>query len=70
MKAILYFFVRQRFFASLMLFMICLTGVASLFNISLQELPASKQGETAIITEYPGVSAEEIELEITNRIEK
>ena len=70
MKTILYFFVRQRFFASLMLFMICLTGVASLFNISLQELPASKQGETAIITEYPGVSAEEIELEITNRIEK
>ncbi|MFK0570079.1 efflux RND transporter permease subunit [Endozoicomonas sp.] len=70
MRAILHFFVRQRFFASLMLLMICLTGIASLFNINLQELPASKQGETAIITDYPGVSAEEIELEITNRIEK
>ena len=70
MKSILRFFVERRFFASMMLFMVCILGTAVLYNITLQELPASKQGETSIITEFPGVSAEEIELEVTNRIEK
>ncbi|UYM16080.1 efflux RND transporter permease subunit [Endozoicomonas euniceicola] len=70
MKAFLRFFVERRFFASMVLAITCVMGIIALLNITLQELPAAKQGETVIITEYPGVSAEEIELEITNRIEK
>ncbi len=70
MEPFLRFFAEKKFFASMMLALVCVLGVMALFHLRLQEYPASAQGETSITTHYPGASAHEIELEITNRLEK
>ncbi|MTI15760.1 efflux RND transporter permease subunit [Rhodobacteraceae bacterium RKSG542] len=69
MSAFLRFFIDRPFFASVTLCMVCLIGIASLYTITVQDLPAAQLGEISITTSYPGSSADEVELRITNPIE-
>ncbi len=49
--------------------MILLLGLFSLYRINLSELPKIDIGEVVISTYYPGASPEDVELNVTNKLE-
>ncbi len=59
-RAVTYFFV----------FLLAVGGVASFLQLGQLEDPAFTVKTAVVVTEYPGASPEEVELEVTNRIEK
>lgn len=50
-------------------FLLVLAGIASFFSLGQLEDPAFSIKTAVIMTQYPGASAEEVELEVTDRIE-
>ncbi len=50
--------------------MVLLTGAMSLMQLNLQEYPDAAMDTAEIETIYPGATAQDIELNITNPIEK
>ncbi|GAK58265.1 acriflavin resistance protein [Candidatus Vecturithrix granuli] len=70
MKSFFKFFAERHLLANLMTIMVFLMGIASLININRSELPKVDIGEVVITTRYPGASAEDVELNVTNKIEE
>ena len=70
MKSVVEFFLKYKtlnyFICALMLF----GGIMSFFTLGRLEDPTYTVKDAQIITRYPGASAEEVELEVTDRIEK
>lgn len=69
MKAFFRFFAERHLLANLLTIMILLLGVISLTRINLSELPKVDVGQVVITTRYPGASPEDVELNVTNKIE-
>ena len=69
MKEILKFFVVRRTFSHLLTFFVISLGLYCLFKINKDSQPKVDFQRVMIITYYPGVSAEDVELKITNKIE-
>lgn len=69
MKVFFEFFIKRHLLANLMTIMILLLGLFSLYRINLSELPKIDIGEVVISTFYPGASPEDVELNVTNKLE-
>ncbi|MBN1154364.1 efflux RND transporter permease subunit [candidate division KSB1 bacterium] len=69
MKTIIKFFVLRPMLATLLSFMILLLGINRLLNIRRSIYPHVDMGIMNILTHYPGASAEDVELNVTNNIE-
>ncbi|MFS1909092.1 efflux RND transporter permease subunit [Vibrio lentus] len=64
------YFANRQFLARIITVMVLLTGVMSLMQLNLQEYPDVAMDTAEIETSYPGATAQDIELNITNPIEK
>ena len=69
MKSFFKFFAERHLLANLITIMVFLMGIASLININRSEFPKVDIGEVVITTRYPGASPEDVELNVTNKIE-
>ena len=69
MKAFFRFFAERHLLANLITIMIVLMGVSSALRINRSEFPKVDIGEVVITTRYPGASPEDVELNVTNKIE-
>jgi len=70
MYAIIEYFSRNHTFAYLATFMVILAGVSTVFTIKRDTFPSFDLGIMMVLTQYPGASAKDVELSITNKIEK
>ncbi|MFA0087858.1 efflux RND transporter permease subunit [Vibrio sp. 10N.261.51.F12] len=70
MNAFLAYFAQRSFLARIITIMVLLIGTGAVSILKLQELPDVAFAEVEITTHYPGASAQDIELNITNKIEK
>ncbi|SON52564.1 efflux RND transporter permease subunit [Vibrio tapetis] len=70
MKSLLAYFAQRSFLARIITLMVLLIGFAAMSTLKMQELPDVAFAEVDITTQYPGASAQDIELNITNKIEK
>ncbi|MBY7729292.1 efflux RND transporter permease subunit [Vibrio splendidus] len=64
------YFAKRQFLARIITVMVLLTGAMSLMQLNLQEYPDVAMDTAEIETIYPGATAQDIELNITNPIEK
>jgi multidrug efflux pump subunit AcrB len=69
MKAIIEFFAKRHILATLLTFMILLLGLNSLRTLKRDLYPHVDFGQVEISTVYPGASPEDVELNVTNKIE-
>jgi len=70
MKAFFRFFAKRHTLANLVTLMTILLGLSTLTNIKRDIWPDVAWGEIIITTRYPGASPEDVELNVTNKIEK
>ncbi|MDP2574155.1 efflux RND transporter permease subunit [Vibrio penaeicida] len=70
MNSIISYFASRPMVARVLTIMVLLVGIGSASIVKLQELPDVAFAEVSITTQYPGASAQDVELNITNRIEK
>ncbi|HUV07001.1 MAG TPA: efflux RND transporter permease subunit, partial [Spirochaetia bacterium] len=68
-KSIFEFFTKRHMLATLFTLMVLLLGISSLRNIKRDLYPAVDFGVVEITTTYPGASPEDVELNVTNKIE-
>jgi multidrug efflux pump subunit AcrB len=64
------FFTRRHMLANLFTIMVFLLGLGSLIQIKRDIFPDVDFGEMIIATRYPGASPEDVELNVTNEIER
>ena len=69
MKAFFKFFAERHLLANLLTIMIILIGVFSAFRINRSVFPKIDFGIMSVTTYYPGASPEDVELNVTNKIE-
>ena len=69
MKSVLRFFAQRHTLATLLIIMTILLGLGTLTRIKRDILPAVDFGEMIITTRYLGASPEDVELNVTNKIE-
>lgn len=69
MRSIFKFFAERHLLANLMTIMIVLLGVGTLLTINRSEFPKMDIGIVNITTVYPGASPEDVELNVTNKLE-
>ena len=69
MKAIFEFFFKRHILATLFTLMILLLGLNSLRTLKRDMYPHVDFGQIEISTTYPGASPEDVELNVTNKIE-
>jgi multidrug efflux pump subunit AcrB len=69
MKSIFRFFAERHRLATLLIIMTILLGLGTLTRIKRDILPEVDFGEMIITTRYPGASPEDVELNVTNKIE-
>ncbi|MBA3581291.1 MAG: efflux RND transporter permease subunit [Gammaproteobacteria bacterium] len=70
MHAILRFFAERHLLAYLISLAILLVGLGTLSHIKRDQFPDATLDEVVISTVYPGASPEDVELNVTNKIEK
>lgn len=70
MKTILDFFVKKHLLASLVTILVFLLGLSSLITINKDLYPRVKLNEIYITTIFPGASPEDVEQNVTHKIEK
>lgn len=70
MNSFIAYFAKRSFLARIITIMVLAIGLGSLSILKLQELPDVAFPEVMVTTQYPGASAQDIELNITNKIEK
>lgn len=70
MKSFFHFFAERNLLAYLITLLVILLGLSSLTTIKRDTFPDVKFGEILITTTYPGASPEDVELQVTNKIEK
>ncbi|RJX71977.1 efflux RND transporter permease subunit [Vibrio sinensis] len=64
------YFANRQFLARVITVMVLFTGAMSLTQLKLQEYPEVTMDTATIETSYPGATAQDIELNITNPLEK
>ncbi|MCP4400779.1 MAG: efflux RND transporter permease subunit [bacterium] len=69
MKSVFKFFAERHLLANLLTITILLLGGSSLMRINRSAFPKVDVGRIIITTVYPGASPEDVELNVTNRIE-
>jgi len=69
MKAIFEFFTRRHILATLFTIGIIMLGLNSLRTLKRDQFPEVDIGEVVITTTYPGASPEDVELNVTNKLE-
>jgi len=69
MKKIFDFFTRRHMLATLLTIGIVLLGINSLRTLKRDQFPKVDIGEVVITTAYPGASPEDVELNVTNKLE-
>jgi multidrug efflux pump subunit AcrB len=70
MNGFIAYFAQRSFLARIITTMVLMVGIASLNTLKLQELPDIAFEEVDITTQYPGATAQDVEVNITNLIEK
>ncbi|WKY60158.1 efflux RND transporter permease subunit [Vibrio sp. SNU_ST1] len=70
MPSIIAYFAQRSFLARIVTIMVLMLGAASMYTLKLQEYPDVAFETVEIETSYPGATAQDIELNITNPIEK
>ena len=70
MKSFFRFFAERHTLAILFTLMILLLGLKTLSTIKRDTMPKVDFGELFIVTRYPGASPEDVELNVTNKIEE
>ncbi len=70
MKNFFRFFAERHLFANLFTIMVILLGVSTLMIIKRDIYPEVDIGRMIITTEYPGASPEDVELNVTNKLEE
>lgn len=69
MKTIFRFFTERHLLANALTAMILLAGGYSLLHINREEFPNMETGMIMVRASYPGASAEDVELQVTNNLE-
>jgi multidrug efflux pump subunit AcrB len=69
MKAVIRFFVERQLLANLLIVMLLLLGISSALTIKRDAWPNVDLDELIITTRYPGASPEDVELNVTNKLE-
>ena len=70
MKPVIRFFVRNHLIAILLTVMIFVLGINALLGIKRDNYPNVDYSEMTITTVYPGASPEDVEINVTHKIEK
>ncbi|MEE9189149.1 MAG: efflux RND transporter permease subunit, partial [Candidatus Neomarinimicrobiota bacterium] len=70
MKGFIRFFAERHMLAYIITIMIIIMGLGTLLDIKRDVYPAVDYGIVNIYTRYPGASPEDVELNVTNKIEK
>ncbi len=70
MKAFFRFFAERHILATLMTIMIIMMGLKTIMEIKRDTYPKVDFGLVVIATRYPGASPEDVELNVTNKIEE
>ena len=70
MKSFFRFFASRHTIANLITVMILILGINNLFKIKRDSYPIVDYGLMTITTEYPGASPEDVEINVTNKIEE
>ena len=70
MKALIRFFANQPTLANVLTFLIVFLGLSSLSVIQRDNFPSVDLLEMTVTTRYPGASPEDVELNVTNKIEE
>jgi multidrug efflux pump subunit AcrB len=69
MKSFFKFFAERHLLATLITIMIILMGLMTLTHIKRDSYPSVSYGIILVITKFPGASPEDVELNVTNKIE-
>lgn len=69
MKSVFKFFTERHLLANALAAMILLVGLYSLFQINREEFPNMDTGMVTVRATYRGASAEDVELQVTNKLE-
>lgn len=69
MKSFFKFFAERHLLANLITIIVLLLGISTLFVINRSSLPTVDLGGMLITTYYPGASSEDVELNVTNKLE-
>jgi multidrug efflux pump subunit AcrB len=69
MRSFFRFFAGRHILATLITLMICMLGVSTLMDIKRDIYPQVDFGMMNIVTAYPGAAPEDVELNVTNKIE-
>ena len=70
MKSLIRFFAANHTLANVLTFLIAFLGVGALSVIQRDNFPSVDLLEMTITTRYPGASPEDVELNVTNKIEE
>ena len=70
MKTVFRFFAARHLLANLLTILVFLLGLSTLVTIHRSQFPTVDLGLTVITTHYPGASPEDVELNVTNKIER
>lgn len=70
MRAVFRFFAERHKLANLLTITILLLGLSTLMRIQREQWPKLDLGEMWITTIYPGASSEDVELNVTNKLEE
>jgi len=70
MKSFFRFFAERHMLAYIITILILLLGASTLIDIKRDVYPAVDFGMVRVMTHYPGASPEDVELNVTNKIEK
>ncbi len=70
MKSLIHFFASRHTLANVFTLMVVLLGVGTLTYIQRDNFPSVDMAEMLITTRYPGASPQDVELNVTNKIEK
>lgn len=70
MKGLFGAFARHDLFSRLITVLVFMIGIATLMQINRAQYPKVDLGEMVVTTAYPGAAPEDVELNVTNRIEE
>ena len=70
MHALIRYFARRNTVASVFTLMVVLLGLSTLLHIQRDNFPSVDFAEMVITTRYPGASPQDVELNVTNKIEE
>ena len=62
--------IRRPVFAAMLILALCVVGTAGYFRLGVDRFPSVDLPTVSIRTQLPGASAEEVETEISKRIEE